>query len=145
MELEHIGIATRSIAETLAFWRDALGLENLQTEEVEEQRVRVAMLPLGGTRIELLEATGPDSPIARFVERRGPGIHHIAIRVSDLRATLRRLREIGVRLIDCEPRRGADGTLIAFIHPSAAGGVLVELVEHQSDRAREDSAEAHLD
>lgn len=130
MRLEHIGIATRGIQDALGFWRDALGLENVQIEEVAEQQVRVAMLPVGEPRVELLEATSVDSPIAKFLDKRGPGIHHLAFRVDDLRSALVRLKERGVRLIDEEPRVGADNCLIAFIHPSAANGVLVELVEY---------------
>lgn len=130
MKIEHIGIATHGIEESLRFWRDALGLSVVETEEVDEQGVRVAMLPVGGTRIELLEATRADSPIAKFLEKRGAGIHHIAVRVDDIHATLLRLKESGARLIDEEPRRGAGDCLIAFIHPSSANGVLVELVEH---------------
>ncbi|HKS30235.1 MAG TPA: methylmalonyl-CoA epimerase [Pyrinomonadaceae bacterium] len=134
MIIEHLGIATRQIEETLGFWRDALGLEVVETEEVEGQRVRVAMLPVGESRIELLEPTSEDSPIAKFLAKRGPGLHHIAVRVDDIRSALQRLRERGARLIDEEPRVGAGGTLVAFVHPSSANGVLLELVEHQSPR-----------
>src|SRR5437764_8082382 len=130
MRLDHIGIATRALDDALKFWRDALGLEVIDTEEVSEQGVRVAMLPVGEPRIELLEPTGPDSPVAKFIEKRGQGIHHIAVRVDDIRATLQRLKEQGARLIDESPRTGAGGCLVAFIHPSSANGVLVELVEH---------------
>ena len=130
MKIEHIGIATNGIEEALQFWRDALGLSIEGTEEIEEQGVRVAMLPVGHTRIELLEATRADSPFAKSLAKRGPGVHHVAVRVDDIREVLERLRERGARLIDDEPRVGADGCLIAFIHPSSAGGVLVELVEH---------------
>ena len=130
MKIEHIGIATRAIEDSLKFWRDALGLELTHTEIVEEQGVRVAMLPVGEPRIELLEPTREDSPVARFLEKRGAGIHHIAVRVDDIRATLSDLKEKGARLIDETPRHGADGCLVAFVHPAAAGGVLLELVEH---------------
>ena len=133
MRIEHIGIATRSIEESLGFWRDALGLRVVETEEVAEQGVRVAMLPVGEPRIELLEPTGDASPVARFLEKRGAGIHHIAVRVEDIRATLARLRAQGVRLVDETPRVGAGGCLVAFVHPSAAGGVLLELVEHTGE------------
>ncbi len=132
MKIEHIGIATRGIDEALRFWRDALGLSVVHVEEVAEQGVRVAMLPVGEPRVELLEPTGPDSPVAKFLEKRGPGIHHIAIRVDDIRAALRRLEQGGARLIDETPRVGAGGCLVAFVHPSSAGGVLLELVEQQS-------------
>ena len=135
MKIEHIGIATRSIEESLGFWRDALGLEVTHTETVEEQGVNVAMLPVGEPRVERLEPTGPDSPVAKFLEKRGPGIHHIAVRVADIRAALARLKAEGARLIDEEPRVGAGGCLVAFVHPSAAGGVLLELVEHTAAAA----------
>jgi methylmalonyl-CoA/ethylmalonyl-CoA epimerase len=133
MKVDHIGIATPSIEEALKFWRDALGLEVKHTETVEEQGVHVAMLPAGEPRVELLEPTGPESPVAKFLEKRGPGIHHIAVRVSDIRAALARLKREGARLIDEEPRVGAGGCLVAFVHPSASGGVLLELVEHAPD------------
>ncbi|HWT00553.1 MAG TPA: methylmalonyl-CoA epimerase [Pyrinomonadaceae bacterium] len=130
MKIEHIGIATRSLDDALGFWRDALGLEVVHTEVVEEQKVRVAMLPVGEPRIELLEPTADDSPVAKFLEKRGAGIHHIAVRVDDIRAALARLKERGARLIDETPRVGANNCLVAFVHPSSAGGVLLELVEH---------------
>lgn len=130
MKIEHIGIATRALDETVGFWRDALGLEVEEVEEVAEQKVRVAMLPVGESRVELLEPTADDSPVAKFLEKRGPGIHHIAVGVDDIRATLARLKQQGVRLIDESPRVGAGNCLVAFVHPSSAGGVLLELVEH---------------
>ncbi|MBA2646309.1 MAG: methylmalonyl-CoA epimerase [Pyrinomonadaceae bacterium] len=133
MKIEHIGIATHSINDALGFWRDALGLNVVGTEEVAEQGVRVAMLPVGESRIELLEPTGPASPVAKFLEKRGAGIHHVAVRVDDIRAALARLKEKGARLIDESPRIGAGGCLIAFVHPSAAGGVLLELIEERSE------------
>lgn len=133
VEIAHIGIATPRIEDALKFWRDALGLRVAHTEEVAEQGVRVAMLPLGGPNVELLEPTGPDSPVAKFLEKRGPGIHHIAVHVPDIRAALARLRTGGARLIDEEPRVGAGGCLVAFVHPSSAGGVLLELVESGED------------
>ena len=130
MKIEHIGIATERIEEALEFWRDALGLSVVHTEEVAEQGVRVAMLPLGEPRIELLEPTHEGSPVAKFLAKRGPGIHHVAVRVPDIRAALARLKEQGARLIDESPRVGAGGCLVAFVHPASAGGVLLELVEH---------------
>ena len=133
MKIDHIGIATRGIEDALAFYRDALGLDVAETEEVAEQKVRVAMLPIGESRIELLEATTEDSPIARFLEKRGPGIHHIAVRVDDIRAALADFRQKGARLIDEEPRTGAGGCLVAFVHPSSTGGVLLELVQKPTD------------
>jgi methylmalonyl-CoA/ethylmalonyl-CoA epimerase len=129
MKINHIGIATNGIEEALAFWQDALGLEKLHTETVEDQKVRVAMLPLGESRIELLEPTADDSPISKFLEKRGGGIHHIAVEVDDIRAALERLKQNGARLIDEQPRTGAEGCLVAFVHPSAANGVLLELVQ----------------
>ena len=137
MKIEHIGIATHKIDDALKFWRDALGLLVVETEEVEEQGVRVAMLPLGEPRVELLEPTSDSSPVAKFLEKRGAGIHHVAVRVDDIRAALARLKEQGARLIDESPRVGAGGCLVAFVHPAATGGVLLELVEHT--RAEHDS------
>jgi methylmalonyl-CoA/ethylmalonyl-CoA epimerase len=133
MKIEHIGIATRSLDDALKFWRDALGLEVKHTEVVEDQGVRVAMLPLGEPRIELLEPMGEESPVAKFLEKRGAGIHHIAVRVPDIRAALARLKAGGARLIDEEPRTGAGGCLVAFVHPASTGGVLLELVEGASE------------
>ena len=133
MKIDHIGIATRGIEDAITFYRDALGLDGTETEEVAEQKVRVVMLPIGESRIELLEATSDDSPISRFLERRGPGIHHIAVRVDDIRVALANLREKGVHLIDEEPRTGAGGCLVAFVHPSSTGGVLLELVQKPTD------------
>lgn len=130
MKIDHIGIATRNADDAGTFWREGLGMEVCHEEEVAEQGVRVSMLPAGESRIELLEPTDDGSPIAKFLEKRGPGIHHIALRVDNIRATLDQLRTSGARLIDETPRIGAGGCLIAFIHPSATGGVLVELVEH---------------
>lgn len=133
MKIEHIGIATNGLDEALKFWRDALGLELKEIETVEDQKVRVAMLQVGEPRIELLEATDEDSPIAKFLQKRGPGIHHIAVRVDDIRATLTRLKAEGARLIDESPRTGAGGCLVAFVHPASTNGVLLELVEHTED------------
>lgn len=129
MKIDHLGIATNGIEEALKFWDGALGLETVHTEEVAEQKVRVAMLPVGETRIELLEPTAPDSPIAKFLDKRGGGIHHIAIEVEDIEASLAKLKAGGARLIDERPRVGAEGCLIAFVHPASSGGVLLELVQ----------------
>jgi methylmalonyl-CoA/ethylmalonyl-CoA epimerase len=125
--LDHIGIAVQDLREALAFYRDALGLEIEQPEEVPSQRVRAHFIPVGETAIELLEATSDDSPIAKYLRKRGPGIHHITLRVDDLWSTLTRLKERGVRLIDETPRPGAHGSIVAFVHPASAHGVLVEL------------------
>jgi methylmalonyl-CoA epimerase len=129
MKINHLGIATKGIDEALKFWADALGLENVHTETVVDQKVRVAMLPLGEARIELLEPTDDDSPISKFIEKRGGGIHHVAIDVDDINVCLKQLKDAGARLIDESPRVGAEGCLVAFVHPSSAGGVLVELVQ----------------
>jgi methylmalonyl-CoA/ethylmalonyl-CoA epimerase len=131
MKLDHIGIATRQIDQAMLFWRDTVGLEFNSTEEIAEQGVRVGMLSLGETYVELLEPLSDDSPVGRFLEKRGPGIHHIAIRVDDIRAELAKLKTRGARLIDEAPRAGAGGCLVAFVHPSATDGVLLELVQHQ--------------
>jgi methylmalonyl-CoA/ethylmalonyl-CoA epimerase len=131
MKIDHIGIATRKLDEGLAVWRDALGLTVDATEEIIEQGVRVAMLAVGDTHVELLEALSPDSAVGRFLAKRGPGIHHIAIKVEDINASLADLKNKGARLIDETPRVGAGGCLVAFVHPSTTNGVLLELVQHR--------------
>ncbi|CAN5513707.1 MAG: methylmalonyl-CoA epimerase [Pyrinomonadaceae bacterium] len=131
MKIDHIGIATRQLKEATAFWQDALGLRVESTEVVGEQGVRIAMLPIGETHIELLEPLTPESPVGKFLDRQGPGIHHIAIQVDDICAALGQLKEKGALLIDETPRIGAGGCLIAFIHPSSTNGVLIELVQLQ--------------
>lgn len=125
--LDHVGIAVRNLDDALGFYRDALGLDVEWPEEVASQRVRAHFIPVGESALELLEATAPDSPIAKFVEKRGPGLHHVALRVDDIRAALAELKARGVRLIDEEPRPGAHRSLVAFLHPAATHGVLVEL------------------
>ena len=125
--LDHVGIAVSNLGESLAFFRDALGLDVEKPEEVPSDRVKAQFVPTGPASLELLEATSPDSPIARFIDRRGAGLHHITLRVEDIRAALAQLKERHVRLVDEEPRHGAEGALVAFIHPSSAHGVLVEL------------------
>ena len=125
--LDHIGIAVANAEEALRFYRDALGLEIEAPEEVPSQRVRAHFIQVGETAIELLEATADDSPIAKYVAKRGPGVHHITLRVDDIGEALARLKARGVRLIDETPRAGAHGALVAFIHPSSAHGVLIEL------------------
>jgi len=131
--LDHVGIAVASLGDALAFYRDALGLQIEAPEDVASQRVRAHFIPLGdgagGSALELLEATADDSPIAKYVARRGPGLHHITLGVADIHAALAELKTRGVRLIDETPRAGAHGSLVAFIHPSSAHGVLVELKE----------------
>ena len=131
MKLDHIGIATRQLQDGLALWRDALGLQVDTTEEISDQGVRVAMLAIGETHVELLEPLSPDSVVGRFLEKRGPGIHHLAVAVEDIHASLATLKSKGARLIDEKPRLGARGCLVAFVHPAATNGVLLELVQHQ--------------
>src|SRR6478752_6480036 len=125
--LDHIGIAVRDLPAALTFYRDALGLEVEASEEVTTQHVRAHFVPVGESSLELLEATAPESAIAKYIEKRGPGLHHITLRVDGLAAALKQLKERGVRLIDEQPRPGAEASLVAFIHPSSAHGVLVEL------------------
>jgi methylmalonyl-CoA epimerase len=125
--LDHVGIAVKDLDAALAFYRDALGLHVDVPEEVASQRVRAHFVPVGEPSLELLEATASDSAIAKYVEKRGPGLHHITLRVDDIAAALDQLKARGVRLVDEQPRPGAEGALVAFIHPSAAHGVLVEL------------------
>lgn len=139
--LDHIGIAVSDLDEALEFYRDALGLELGPAEEVASERVRAQFLPVGEASLELLEATAPESTIARSVERRGPGIHHITLRVDDLQVALDRLKARGVRLVDERPRAGAGGSLVAFIHPSAAQGVLIELKQMPEAPASERSTD----
>lgn len=127
--VDHIGIAVKSIDEALKFWEEALGIKCTGREEVAEQKVVTAFLPLGGTEIELLEPTSPESPISKFIESRGEGIHHLALKVEDIEAALKELKDKGIRLIDEKPRCGAGGAKIAFVHPKAAGGVLLEISE----------------
>lgn len=125
--IDHIGIAVNSIDEALKFWEGTLGVKCTGKETVEDQKVTTAFLPIKDSEVELLEATSPESPIAKFIEKKGEGIHHIAIRVDNLEAALAELKEKGVKLIDETPRRGAGGAMIAFIHPKATGGILLEL------------------
>ena len=133
--LDHIGIAVKDLEKALAFYRDALGLEVEAPEEVASQQVRAHFIRVGQSSLELLEATAPESAIARYVDKRGPGIHHITLRVDDIAAALARLKSKGVRLVDESPRPGAEGALVAFIHPSATHGVLVELKQSPGDHA----------
>jgi methylmalonyl-CoA/ethylmalonyl-CoA epimerase len=128
-KINHIGIAVHSIDASLPFYRDVLGMVYEGAEEVAEQKVKVAFLAVGESRIELLEPTAPDSPVAKFLEKNGEGTHHIAYEVDDLPAALAALKAQGVRLIDETPRGGAHGTRIAFLHPKASGGVLTELCQ----------------
>ena len=125
--LDHVGIAIGDLEASLAFYRDVLGLEIEPPEEVASQRVRAHFIPVGEATLELLEATADDSPIAKFVAKRGPGLHHVCLRVDDIVAALAELKGRGVRLIDEIPRPGAHQSLVAFLHPSSTHGVLVEL------------------
>jgi methylmalonyl-CoA epimerase len=134
--LDHIGIAVEDIGKALAFYKEALGLEVDAPEDVVTERVRARAIPVGGPSLELLEATAPDSPIATYIGKRGPGIHHVTLRVEDIRAALAHLAAKGVRLINSEPRPGAEGSLVAFIHPSSAHGVLVELKQRTKPEVR---------
>jgi methylmalonyl-CoA/ethylmalonyl-CoA epimerase len=130
MKIDHIGIATRQLNDA-SIWHDVLALKPHHSEEVADQGVRVTMLSIGDSKIELLEPLSSDSPVGKFLEKRGPGIHHIAIEVPDIKAALAQLKDKGARLIDESPRIGAGGCLVAFVHPSSANGVLLELVQHQ--------------
>ena len=128
-KISHIGIAVASIEEAAPFYRDVLGMEFEGTEVVAEQKVKVAFFAVGESRIELLEPTAEDSPVAKFLAKNGPGVHHVAYEVADLEQRLAALKAEGVRLIDEAPRTGAHNTRIAFMHPKASGGVLTELCE----------------
>lgn len=131
VELDHVGIAVDDLDQALAFYRDALGLEVETPEDVPSQGVRAHFIPAGESALELLEATADDSPITKYLRKRGPGLHHITLRVDDIRAALSQLQARGVRLIDESPRAGAHGSLVAFIHPSSAHGVLIELKQRK--------------
>jgi len=134
--LDHVGIAVQDIQKALAFYADALGLAVEAPEDVATERVRARAIPVGGPSLELLEATAPDSAIATYLGKRGPGLHHVTLRVDDIRAALAHLTARGVRLINTDPRPGAEGSLVAFIHPSAAHGVLVELKQRAEPDVR---------
>lgn len=126
--IAHIGIAVRGLDDSVSFYRDVLGLPEVPLDDADG--ARIAGLAAGDSLVELLEAETPDSPIGKFVAKRGPGIHHVCFSVDDIDATLARCKELGIRLIDQTPRLGAEGKRIAFLHPSATSGVLVELSEH---------------
>ena len=128
-KINHIGIAVKNLENSIPFYRDHLGMEFEGTEEVAEQKVKVAFLKIGESRIELLEPTADDSPVAKFLEKNGEGIHHMAYEVADIKATLAELKQNEVRLIYEQPRRGAHNSLIAFLHPKATGGVLTEICQ----------------
>lgn len=128
-KINHIGIAVKSLDDSIPFYRDNLGMALAGIEEVAEQRVRVAMLQVGESMIELLEPTSEDSPVAKFIEKNGPGIHHIAYEVADIETAIAALLADGARMIDEKPRHGAHDTRIAFIHPKSSNGVLTELCQ----------------
>lgn len=127
--LDHLGVAVKDLDATLLLYQQMLGLKLLYTETVERDKVRVAVLEFGGGHLELLEPTSDDSPVARFIEKRGPGLHHVALRVKDCGMALKAVADAGFALIDTEPRIGAGGKVIGFIHPRATGGVLLELCQ----------------
>jgi len=129
LKIDHLGIAVNSIDVGKTFWSDILGLDFEGAETVEEQKVATAFFPVGESEVELLESTAPDGPVAKYIEKRGQGIQHIAFRVADIDAALAELKAKGVQLIDQVPRKGAGGAKIAFLHPKATGGVLVELCQ----------------
>ncbi len=128
-KIDHIGIAVRSIEKTSELLSNILGLKVAGEENVEEQKVKVAFLPLGDSELELLESTSPEGPIARFIEKKGEGIQHIAFKVDNIEKALEKLKKEGVRLIDEKPRYGAGGAKIAFLHPKSTNGILIELCE----------------
>ena len=133
-KVDHLGVAVKSLDEALKFYRDFLGLAVGGVEEVASQRVKLAFLTVGETRIELLEPTSPDGAVAKFIETRGEGLQHVALEVSDIVQTLDAAKAAGIRLVDETPRVGAGGHQVAFIHPKAASGVLIELVERPKER-----------
>ena len=136
-KIDHVAIAVRSIESALKVYAGPMGFHGCSVEEIAEQKTRVALLPVGESRIELLEAAGDDSPVAGFISKRGEGLHHICFEVDGLAEELQKLRKAGVRIIEPAPRRGAEGSLIAFVHPSGTCGVLVELRQPKSKRSHE--------
>lgn len=129
LKIDHLGIAVNSIDDGKNFWSDVLGLSFEGAETVEEQKVTTAFFPVGESEVELLESTAPDGPVAKFIEKKGTGFQHVAFRVADIDAALEELKEKGIQLIDQKPRIGAGGAKIAFLHPKATGGILVELCQ----------------
>lgn len=130
-KIDHLGIAVKDMEAALKFYEDALGLTSTKTEVVEEQKVKVAFIPVGDTKVELLESTSPDGPVAKYIEKNGEGVQHIAFKVDNIEAALEQLKAKGVRLIDEKPRIGAGGAKIAFIHPKASFGTLIEICERK--------------
>jgi methylmalonyl-CoA/ethylmalonyl-CoA epimerase len=131
--IEHIGIAVKDLARSVAMYEKVFGLKCYNIEEITDQKVRTAFFMVGETKIELLEPTDPESPVARFIEKKGEGIHHIAFAVSGILDTLKHAENEGIKLIDSNPRKGAEGLDIAFLHPGSTGGVLIELCERKSE------------
>ncbi len=131
-KIDHLGIAVSSIDSGKKFWQDIMGLELEGTETVEEQKVTTAFMPVGESEVELLESTSPDGPVAKYIEKKGAGLQHVAFRVENIDEALAELKEKGVKLIDQTPRNGAGGARIAFLHPKATGGILVELCERNN-------------
>ncbi len=132
-KISHIGIAVNDIETAARFYTEHLGLPLSGMEEVADQKVKVAFLPIGEVRIELVMPTTPDSPVAKFREKNGPGIHHIAYHVEDVAAEVEKMIGAGVKMVDEKPRKGAHNTQVAFVHPKASGGVLTELVQEMGD------------
>lgn len=129
--IEHIGIAVKNLEEAILYYEDILGLKCYSIEEVKDQKVKTAFFKVGQTKIELLESTEPDGPVGKFIEKRGEGVHHIAFSVNNLPEKLKEIRQKGIQLIDKEPRKGAEGLDIAFLHPKSTFGVLTEFCEHK--------------
>ena len=129
LKIDHLGVAVKSIDQGKNFWTDVLGLHMEGTETVEAQKVTTAFLPVGESEVELLESTAPDGPVAKYIEKKGEGVQHVAFRVENIEEALAELKEKGIQLIDEKPRMGAGGAKIAFLHPKATNGVLVELCE----------------
>ncbi len=129
--IEHIGIAVNSLDESIPYYENILGLECYAIEEVKDQKVKTAFFKIGDTKIELLESTDPEGPIGKFIEKRGQGIHHLAFAVNDIEDSLKEAEEKGIRLIDKQPRRGAEGLDIGFLHPKSTFGVLTEFCEEK--------------
>ncbi len=131
LKVDHIGIAVKDLDETLMFYEDVLGMTCTGKEEVSDQKVRVAFLPVGDSEVELLESTDAEGPIAKYIEKKGEGIQHIAFRVDNIEEAIENMKQKGIRMIDEKPRYGAGGAKIAFCHPKSTGGVLVELSERE--------------
>lgn len=135
LKLSHVGVAVRSLADAIRLYSDLLGTPPDRTDTVADEGVRIAFFPVGEVSVELTEPTGPDSPIARFLDRRGEGVHHLSFRVDNIQKEIERLQKAGYRMIDTKPRRGAGGSMIAFIHPKSTGGVLIELCEEKTHKS----------